>query len=76
MMNNKEATMRLDEIQPNAAERRVKRLNANAKSAKDRAKLLKAQADASAERLEMQKSRQSLAQLQRSAVTSSIRPYR
>jgi hypothetical protein len=68
--------MRLDEIQPNAAEQRVKRLKATAKAAKDRARQLKAWADASAERLEMQKSRQSLAQLQRSAVTSTIKPYR
>lgn len=68
--------MRLDEIQPSAAEQRVKRLKASAKSAKDRAKLLKAQADASAERLDMQKSRQSLAQAQRSAVMSTIKPYR
>jgi hypothetical protein len=67
--------MRLDEIQPNAAEQRVKRLKANAKAAKDRAKQSKAQADMSAERLEMQKSRQSLAQLQRDAVTSNIKPY-
>ena len=68
-------TMRLDEIQPNAAEQRVKRLKASAKAAKDRAKQLKAQADASAERLDMQKSRQKLAQVQRSAVTSTIKPY-
>jgi hypothetical protein len=69
--------MRLEEIQAGtSAERRVKRLKANAKSAKDRAKQLKAQADASAEQLDMQKSRQSLAQLQRSAVTSNIKPYR
>ena len=67
--------MRLEEIQPNAAERRVKAMKANAKAAKDRAKQLKAQADASAERLDMQKSRQSLAQLQRSAITSNIKPY-
>jgi hypothetical protein len=68
--------MRLDEIRPNAAEQRVKRLKASAKAAKDRAKQLKAQADASAERLDMQKSRQSLAQLRRSSVTSTIKPYR
>lgn len=68
--------MRLDEIQPDAAEQRVKRLRANAKAARDRAKQLKAQADASAERLEMQKSRQALAQLQQSTVTSTIKPYR
>ena len=68
--------MRLEEIQPSAAEQRVKRLKASAKAAKERAKQLKAQADTSAERLAMQKSRQSLAQLQRSAVTSTIKPYR
>lgn len=67
--------MRLDEIQPSAAEQRVKRLKANAKAAKDRAKQLKAQAEASAERLDMQKSRQTQAQQQRSAVTSNIKPY-
>ena len=48
-----EGNMRLDEIEPsNAAEQRVKRMNANASAAKDRAKLLKVQADTSAERLE------------------------
>lgn len=68
--------MRLDEIDgTGAAEQRVKRLKDTAKAAKDRAKQLKAQADTSAERLDMQKSRQSLAQLQRSAVISNIRPY-
>lgn len=67
--------MRLDEIQPNAAEQRVKRLKASAKAAKDRAKQLRTQADTSAERLDMQKSRQELAQLQRSAVASNIKPY-
>lgn len=67
--------MRLDEIQPSAAEQRVKRLKANAKAAKDRAKQLKAQADTSAERLDMQKSRQKLAQPQRSLTTSTIKPY-
>lgn len=67
--------MRLDEIQPSAAEQRVKRLKATAKSAKDRARQLKAQADMNAERLEMQKSRAALTQAQRSAATSSIKPY-
>lgn len=67
--------MRLEEIQPNAAEQRVERLKANAKTAKDRAKQLKSQADASAQRLNMQKSRQTLALLQRSAVTSNTKPY-
>ena len=67
--------MRLVEFQASAAEQRVKRLKSSAKAAKDRAKQLKAQADASAERLDMQKSRQKLAQVQRSAVTSNIKPY-
>ena len=68
--------MRLDEIKPtNAAEQRVKRLQANAKAATARAKQLKTQADTSAERLDMQKSRQKLSQLQRAAVTSNIKPY-
>ena len=53
--------MRLEEIDGrSAAEQRVKRLKAGAKSAKDRAKQLKAQADTSAERLDMQKSRHCL----------------
>lgn len=67
--------MRLEEIQPTAAERRVNRLKANAKSAKDRARQLKAQADASAERLEMQQSRAALTQAQRSAGASTIKPH-
>jgi hypothetical protein len=50
-------------------------MKARAKAAKDRAKQLKAQADTSAERLDMQKSRQKLAQLQRSPATSTIKPY-
>lgn len=68
--------MRLDEIKPNnAAEERVKRLKANAKSAEDRAKQLKTQADANAARLDMQKSRQRLAQAQRASVTMPIKPH-
>jgi hypothetical protein len=68
--------MRLEEIKAaSAAEQRVKRMKANAKSAKDSAKQLKVQADMSAERLDMQKGRQRLAQLQRSAVTTPIKPY-
>lgn len=67
--------MRLEEIQPGAAEQRVKRLKANAKAAKDRAKQMKAQVDASAERQEVMKTRQKLAQLQRASVTSNIKPY-
>jgi hypothetical protein len=68
--------VQLDEIDgSSAAEQRVKRLKASAKAAKDRAKRLKAHADTSAERLDMQKSRQTLAQLQRSSVRSNIKPY-
>ncbi len=68
--------MRLEEIKAaSAAEQRVQRMKANAKSAKDGAKQLKVQADISAERLDMQKGRQRLAQLQRSAVTTPIKPY-
>jgi hypothetical protein len=74
-MRTREGIMRLDEIKPNAAEQRVKGLKANAKGAKDRARQLKAQADASAARLDMQKSRQKLAQLQRSPVTPTIKPH-
>ena len=68
--------MRLEEIKAaSAAEQRVKRMKANAKVAKDRAKQLKVQADMSAEHLDMQKGRQRLAQLQRSAATTPIKPY-
>ena len=68
--------MRLEEIKAaSAAEQRVKRMKANAKAAKDRAKQLKVQADMSAERLDMQKGRRRLGQLQRSAVTTPIKPY-
>jgi hypothetical protein len=68
--------MRLEEIKAaSAAEQRVKRMKANAKAAKDRAKQLKVQADMSAERLDMQDGRQRLAQLQRSAVTTPIKPH-
>lgn len=68
--------MRLEEIQADGAEQRVKRLKASAKAAKDRADQLTAQADMSAERLDLQKSRQALSQLQRKAVTKTIKPYR
>jgi hypothetical protein len=68
--------MRLEELDLAVVERRVKAMKASAKTAKDRARQLKAQADASADRLDMQKSRASLAQAQRSAVTSTIKPYR
>ena len=68
--------MRLEEIKESiAAEQRVKRLKANAKSARDRAKQLKVQADAGAERLKMQQSRQKLAQLHKANVSTTIKPY-
>jgi hypothetical protein len=66
--------MRLDEIEPSAAERRVQGMKADAKAAKDRAKRLKTQADTAAARQDMQKSRQRLAQVQRAAVASNIKP--
>lgn len=68
--------MRLDELGLDAVERRVKRMKDNAKAAKDRARQLKAQADMSSDRLEMRKDRAALVQAQRSAVTSTIKPYR
>ena len=68
--------MRLDEIRSGtAAEKRVDRLKANAKAAKDRAKQLKVQADTSAEQLKMQQSRQQLSQFHRSSVGTTIKPY-
>jgi hypothetical protein len=68
--------MRLEEIKTaSAAEQRVKRMKANARTAKDRAKQLKVQADVSAERLDLQKGRQRLVQLQRSTVSTPIKPY-
>jgi hypothetical protein len=74
--DQQEEHMRIEEIQAGtAAEQRVKRLTASAKAAKDRARQMKVQADASAQRLEMQKARQSMAQRQQSAVTSTIKPY-
>ena len=68
--------MTLEEIkQSGAAEKRVDRLKANAKAAKERAKQMKVQADTSAEQLKMQQSRQRLSQLHRSSVGTSIKPY-
>lgn len=70
------AHMTLEEIkQSNAAEQRVKRLKDNAKSAKNRAKQMKVQADTAAAQQDMQKSRQKLAQLHRSNVGTTIKPY-
>jgi len=68
--------MTLEEIkQSGAAEKRVERMKANAKAAKDRAKQMKVQADRSAEQLKMQQSRQRLSQLHRSTVGTTIKPY-
>lgn len=67
--------MRLDEIQPNASERRIQGLKASARAAEDRAKQLRTQADATAERSKTQKSAQVLAQGSRSAAKSMIKPY-
>ena len=70
------ATMTLEEIrQSGAAEKRVERMKAKAKAAKEHAKLMKANADKSAEQLKMQQSRQRLSQLHRSSVGTSIKPY-
>jgi len=68
--------MTLEEIkQSGAAEQRVNRLKANAKTAKERAKQMKVNADTSAEQLKMQQSRQRLSQLHRSTVGTTIKPY-
>lgn len=67
--------MRLDEIQPNdAAQQRVKQLKASARAAEDRAKQLRAQAQTSADRLDIQKSRKTMGQLNKTAVSSTIKP--
>ena len=68
--------MTLQEItEGTAAEKRVERMKANAKSAKTRAKQLKVQADTNAEQLKMRQSREKLAQLHRANVTTTIKPY-
>ena len=68
--------MTLNEIQSaSAAERRVNRMKANAKSARVRARQLQAQADTSAERLTMQQSRRNLMQLQQKAAMPTIKPH-
>lgn len=65
--------MRLEEIlEASAAEKRVKRLKANADAAKGQAKQLKANADLNAERLKMRQSRQKLTKIQQSR--ASIKP--
>jgi hypothetical protein len=53
----------------------VKRLKANAKSAKDRAKRLQAQAAAGAEQLKLRQSREKLAQIKKADMTSMIKPF-
>lgn len=74
--SNKGPNMRLDEIKPRrAAEQRVGRLKANAKAAKDRAKQLKSQADTGAEQLKVKQSREKLKKINRSSLTSMIKPY-
>lgn len=67
--------MRLEEIQNSAAEQRVDRMKANAKSMKDRAKQLKAQADASAAQLKMRQSRTQKSLVSKAAQTSMIKPH-
>lgn len=71
--------MRLEEIEliveSDAAEKRVERLKADAKSASDRARQMKGRADASAEQLKMRQSRQKLLKLRQKAVTSTIKPH-
>ena len=68
--------MTLEEIkQSGAAEKRVERMKANAKAAKERAKQMKVNADKNAEQLKIQQSRQKLAQLHRSTVGTTIKPY-
>lgn len=66
--------MRLDEIQPSAAEARMRRLKASANAAMERGRQLKKQAEMNADRLEMQKTQQKLIQLQRSSVAKNIKP--
>jgi predicted flap endonuclease-1-like 5' DNA nuclease len=70
--------MRLEEIKAAsaAAEQRVSRMEANAKTVKARETQVKALADANAMREVMQKSRDELTRLQGRAVNTSIKPYR
>jgi hypothetical protein len=68
--------MRLEEIQVgSAAEKRVSRLKADAKVAKERARQMKSRADATAAQLDLKKAQQRLLQQRRSAVTTTIKPY-
>lgn len=69
--------MRLDEIEPDdAAQQRVKQLKASATAAADKAKQLRARANTAADTLGLQKSRQATSQIQKAAVTSTVKPYR
>jgi len=69
--------MTLQEItESGAAEQRVQRLKANAKSAKTKASQMKDQADASAEVLKLRQSRQKAAKERKTAVSKMIKPYK
>jgi len=69
--------MTLEEIvQGTAAERRVDRLKANAKSARDRARQLKAQADAGEAQLKVRQGNDRLSQARLSTSAKTIKPYR
>ena len=59
-----------------AAEQRVLRMTANAKSAQDKAKQLKDQADASADILKQRESRQKITKARKSSVGKMIKPYK
>lgn len=67
--------MRLHEIEPDAAERRLSVLRANVKAAKAKANELKARADTSAAQVDMQGARQQLTKQQRSPAMTMIKPY-
>jgi len=69
--------MRLEEIEPgDAAQHQAKAMKASAKVAKDRAGQLQNRADMSAERVEMQKSNDRLINLQRKAVSATIKSFK
>ena len=69
--------MTLEEImEGDAAQMRVDRLKANAKTAKERARQMKNQADATAEQLKMRKARQQLAKLRQSSNPNFVKPHR
>jgi hypothetical protein len=68
--------MRIEEIQVGSpAERRVSRLKADAKAAKERARQMKVRADTSAAQLDMKKARQKLLRQRCSGTTTTIKPY-